>query len=197
MGINLLSISMLLFFLLIGLFVVDTDLALQKKTEVKSLLEMANHHATFAVDQALKTEGIIELTEADALARFDQRMYENGRYTRQGTAYLPSTTSVTTDPLQVTYYYADFQAWRKNLQLFLHYDGKTLVLDKVTPGEYRQAGGDLRISITTDKNEILQLAPKKMIGPSLVMVAYVDEKPLAPLLPGHSFPVVSVEELKW
>lgn len=197
MGINLLSITVLLFFLLIGLFVVDTDLALQKKAEVKSLLELANHHATFAIDQALKTEGIIEMTEEEALLRFDKRMLENGQYIRQGSAYIPSAKSVTTDQIQAAHYYADFQTWRRNLQLSLHYDGKSLVLDRVIPGEYRATGGDLQISITTEKNQVLKLAPKKMIGPSLVMVAYVDERPLTPLLPGHSFPIVSVEELKW
>jgi hypothetical protein len=35
-----------------------------------------------------------------------------------------------------------------------------------------------------------------MVGPSHVVVAYVDESPFLPILPGHSFPVVSVEEVK-
>jgi hypothetical protein len=188
---------MLLIFLLVGLIVADADIAMQKKTEVKSLLELANHHATFAIDQSLKTEGIIEMTETEALARLDKRMEENGGYIRQGSFYLPSSASITTDPLPFVHYYVNFQNWRKDLQLILRYTGDSLLLEKAVPGQEQPTGGELRISITTDEAQVLELSPKKMIGPSLVVVAYVDERPLTPLLPAHSFPVVSVEELKW
>lgn len=189
---------MLLFFLMLGLVVVDSDLALQKKQEVKTLVELANHDATWAVDQALKTEGLMELVETDAISRFDRRMAQNGRYLRQGAAFIPAPASVTNDQLSFLHYYIDFQQWKKDIRLFLRYTGEKLVLDQVTIGsQSQQAGGLLQITVTTETAEQLTLAPKRMIGPSLVAVAYVDEQPLVPLLPGHSFPVVRVEELKW
>lgn len=191
------SVSVLLLLLLIGLFVVDADVAMQKKTEVKALLELANHHATFAVNPALKTEGIIDLVEPEALARFDRRMEENGGYVRQGSAYVPAGSSLTTDPLPFVRYSIDFLNWRKDLHLQLRYNGDTLRIERATPGPDRTAGGLLRITVITEKNETLELAPKAMIGPSAVVVAYVDEQPFLPLLPAHAFPVVSVEELKW
>lgn len=197
MGMNLLSVSVLLLLLLIGLFTVDADVAMQKKTEVKALLELANHHATFAVDQTLKTEGIIDLVEEEALARFDRRMEENGGYRRSGNLYLPASDSVTTDPLPFARYSIDFQNWRKDLHLRFRYTGDTLLLEQAVPGTEHPSGGKLRITVVTEQNESLELAPKTMIGPSAVVVAYVDERPFLPLLPAHAFPVVSVEELKW
>ncbi|WP_235828023.1 hypothetical protein [Brevibacillus migulae] len=199
MGINVLSVSTLLLFLLVGLVVVDTDIAMQKKAEMKTLIELANHHATFAIDEALKTEGIIDMVEADAMNRFDQRMGQNGNYTREGNFYQPSAESVTTDPVAIINHYIDFQQWRYNTKMFLHYDGESLQMEKLE----REAdpkptvGGELRIAITMQDNQTVNLPPKMMIGPSHVVVAYVDERPLVPLLPAHAFPVASVEELKW
>jgi hypothetical protein len=192
-----LSVSVLLLLLLIGMFVVDADAAMQKKAEVKALLEMANHHATFAVNQDLKTEGVIDLVEEEALARFDRRMEENGGYTRQGSEYVPAADSVTTDTLPFVRYSIDFLNWRKDLHLRLRYTGDTLLIEQATTGAERPTGGRLRITVVTERNEELELAPKTMIGPCAVVVAYVDERPFLPLLPAHSFPVVSVEELKW
>jgi hypothetical protein len=198
MGINVLSISLLLFFLLIGLMVVDADVAMQKKAEMKMLIELANHHASFAIDQALKTEGIIEMVQTDALNRFAGRMAENGRYSRQGSLFIPSSSSVTTDPVSIANYYIDFQEWRRDIQLSLRYQADTLMIEHVDrSAEMKPTGGELRVEITTEKGDILKLAPKKLIGPSHVVVAYVDERPMVPLLPAHSFPVSSVEELKW
>ncbi|WP_342772410.1 hypothetical protein [Brevibacillus fluminis] len=189
---------MMLFFLLLGLVVVDTDLALQKKQEVKTLLELANHDATWAIDQALKTEGIIDLVETEAISRFDRRMEQNGRYRRQGAVFIPAQKSVTTDQIAILHYYIDFTQWRKNTQLSLTYRGDKLVVDNVAiDSQVQPSGGVLQITVTTESAERLTLAPKRMIGPSLVAVGYVDEQPLFQLLPGHSFPVVSVEELKW
>jgi hypothetical protein len=182
---------------LIGLFVVDTDMALQKKAEVKTLLELANHHATFAVNEMLKTEGVIDLVEEEALARFDQRMAENGGYRREGTAYLPSPGSVTTDSIACARYYIDFRHWRQDLNLRLRYTGAALLLEQAIAGTERPSGGKLRITVTTEQGEVLEMAPKTMVGPSAVVVAYVDERPFLPLLPAHAFPIVSVEELKW
>jgi hypothetical protein len=195
-GINVLSISALLFFLLVGLFVVDADIAMQKKTEVKTLLELANHHATFAVEPVLKTEGVIDLVEEEALLRFDQRMRENGGYRREGSAYVPAADSVTTDPLRFVRHYVDFRSWRKDLQLRLRYDGAALILEQAVTGAERPSGGHLQIAVVTERGEELRLAPKTMVGPSHVVVAYVDERPFLPVLPAHAFPVVSVEELK-
>jgi hypothetical protein len=198
MGINVLSISTLLFLLLVGLMVVDADVAMQKKAEVKTLIELANHHATFAIDQALKTEGIIDMVQPEAMDRFAVRMAENGRYSRQGDRYIPSPTSVTTDPVFIAYYYVSFQDWRKDIRLSLRFNGKSLLIEEENTGaEVRPTGGELRVAVTTEKGQLLRMAPKKMIGPSNVVVAYVQERPLVPLLPAHSFPVVSVEELKW
>lgn len=189
---------MLLFFLLLGLVVVDSDLALQKKQEVKTLLELANHDATWAVDQVLKTEGLIDLVETDAISRFERRMEQNGQYHRQGAVFIPDATSVTTDQIAFLHYYIDFRQWRQDTRMFLRYTGDKLVLENVSIDNQTQpSGGLLQITVTSENAEQLSLAPKRMIGPSLVAVAYVDEQPLTPLLPGHSFPVVSVEELKW
>ncbi|WP_400161823.1 hypothetical protein ACAF76_020750 [Brevibacillus sp. TJ4] len=196
MGINVISISSLLLFLLIGIFVVDTDLAMQKKAEVKMLLELANHHATFAVDQVMKTEGVIELVEEEALTRFGDRMLENGGYRLERNNFVPAVTSVTTDPLPFVRYYVDFRSWRQDIDMRVRYDGRTLVLEQAVPGAVRADGGRLRIRVITERGEELELAPKTMVGPSHVVVAYVDERPFLPILPAHSFPVVSVEEVK-
>lgn len=190
------SISTILFFLLAGMFVVDTDMAMQKKTEVKMLLELANHHATFAVDPILKTEGVIDLLEDEAMDRFAERMNENGGYHREQQTFVPGETSVTTDPLPFTRYYVDFRAWRQDWELYLHYNGKDLLQERVMPGAPRPGGGRLQVTVETPEGEQLHLAPKTMVGPSHVVVAFVDERPFLPLLPAHSFPVVSVEELK-
>lgn len=196
-GINILSISALLFFLLIGVFVVDADLAMQKKTEVKMLLELSNHHATFAINPVLKTEGVIDLLEKEALDRFDRRMLENGGYRREGNKYLPSGHSVTTDSLSFVRHYIDFVSWRNDHQLFLRFNGSDFSLDRVVTGARRPAGGLLQITVMTEKGEELRLAPKTMVGPSHIAVAYVNERPFVPVLPAHAFPVVSVEEVKW
>ncbi|MEJ8548746.1 hypothetical protein [Brevibacillus borstelensis] len=194
---NILSISALLFFLLIGVFVVDADLAMQKKTEIKTLLELSNHHATFAVDPVLKNEGVIDLMEKEALARFDKRMLENGGYRREGNKYLPGKHSVTTDSLSFARHYIDFLSWRNDHQLFLRFDGSDVSFDRVVAGARRQAGGLLQITVVTEKGEELRLAPKTMVGPSHIVIAYVNERPFVPILPAHAFPVVSVEEVKW
>lgn len=178
------------------MFVVDTDLAMQKKAEVKMLLELANHHATFAVDPVLKTEGVIDLVEGEALGRFDRRMMESGGYRRQQNAYLPDPTSVTTDPLPFARHYVDFLSWRQDLELRLVYNGSALLLEQAVPGTVRPGGGRLQITVVTEQGEELRLAPKTMVGPSHVVVAYVDERPFLSMLPAHAFPVVSVEELK-
>ncbi len=190
--------SSLLVFLLFGLTVIDADLAMQKKQEVKSLLELANHDATFAVDQVLKTEGIMELVESEAMDRLAQRMWKNGGYTRQGNAFVPSSTSVTTDPLLFVCQYVDFQHWRKDLTLSLRFAGNALTVEdrRIGPVDW-PSGGHVRIEVATETGEVLRLAPKQMVGPSLIIVAYVHERSLTPLLPAHSFPVASIEELKW
>ncbi|MBM7592315.1 hypothetical protein [Brevibacillus fulvus] len=170
---------------------------MQKKAEMKALLELANHHATFAVDQELKTEGIIELTEAEAMAKFDQRMLDNGGYERVEDAYVPSANSVTSAPVSFVHYYVGFQDWRKDLHLFVRQRQEGLAIEKAEDGPERTAGGELRVTFTTASGEELQLAPKKMVGPSLVVVAFLEEPPLVPFLPGHAIPIVSVEEVKW
>lgn len=198
MGINVLSISTLLLFLLIGLVVVDTDIAMQKKAEMKTLIELANHHATFAIDQTLKTEGIIEMVETEAMNRFALRMKENGHYERDGEFLQPAEDSVTTDPVAIANHYIGFRDWRHNIRLSLHFDGSSLTMEniRIEPDE-QPAGGLLQIAITLEDNQTVSLPPKQMIGPSHVVVAYIDERPLVPLLPAHAFPVASVEELKW
>lgn len=169
---------------------------MQKKTEVKMLLELANHHATFAIDPVLKTEGVIDLIEEEALTRFDRRMEENGGYRREQNVYVPDAASVTTDPLPFARYYVDFRSWRTDLDLRLVYSGSTLSLERAVPGTIRPAGGRIQITVVTEQGEELRLAPKTMVGPSHVVVAYVDERPFLSMLPAHAFPVVSVEELK-
>ncbi|MDF2682644.1 MAG: hypothetical protein K0R47_3834 [Brevibacillus sp.] len=174
----------------------DADLVMQKKTEVKMLLELSNHHATFAVDPTLKTEGVIDLVEDEALDLFAVRMNENGGYRLEQQAFVPAAGSVTTDPLPFTRYYVDFRAWRQDLELRLRYNGTALLQERAVPGTIRPTGGRLQVTVVTEQGEELRLAPKIMVGPSHVVVAFVDERPFLPILPSHSFPVVSVEELK-
>lgn len=198
MGINILSISTLMLFLMLGLVVVDADLAMEKKAEVKALIELANHHASFAVDEALKTEGIIDLVETAARERFDQRLTEDGHYVKQLNSYQPSTNSVTTDPLAIADYYIDFTHWQLDTRIELVYEKEALKVNKVEFGsETHPAGGDLEIAIALEDQSTVQLPPKQMIGPSYVTIAYMNERPLVPFLPSHAFPVASVEELKW
>ncbi len=194
----MLSISAVLLFILIGLTIIDSDLAMQKKQEVKALLELANHHATFAVIEELKTEGIIELDVNEAMRRFQERMLENGGYIRTNQTFIPSASSVTTDSLPFTHYYVDFQSWRKDVYMTLRYQGENIIVQQVNTGtEERPAGGRLFTTIYDQDGRMIQLAPKTLVGPSMVIVAFVHERPFTPLLSGHSFPVMSVEEIKW
>lgn len=169
---------------------------MQKKAEVKMLLELANHHASFAIDPVLKTEGVIDLIEDEAQVRFEQRMWENGGYRAEQQAFLPSDHSVTTDRIPFASHYIDFRAWRQDWELSYRYDGKALTLERITPGPARPEGGRLLIRVIPPQGEELSLAPKMMAGPSHIVVAYVDERPFLSMLPAHSFPVVSVEEVK-
>ncbi|MBO8165524.1 MAG: hypothetical protein H0Z34_17750 [Brevibacillus sp.] len=188
----------MLVFLLFGLAVFDADLAMHKKLEVKALLELANHDATFAVNEVLKTEGIIDLNLDEALDRFARRMQENGGYSREGNRFHPSADSVTSDPLPFAYYYIDFEHWQRDFSLSLRYHDDSLQQIKAVHGSIAQTeGGYIEVEIITEEGEVLRLSPKRMVGPSLLVVAYVDEQPFTPLLSGHAFPVVSVEEIKW
>ncbi|WP_019123107.1 hypothetical protein [Brevibacillus massiliensis] len=190
-------ISSTLLFLLFGITVIDADLAMQKKLEVKALLELANHNATFAVDPVLKTEGIIELIEEEALDRFALRMKENGGYRQEGGFFVPSPDSVTTDPVAFTAKYVDFGHWQRDLRLSLKYTGDSLRIEQAAWGEeIHPSGGHITFHLTDEKGKELTIAPKKMIGPSLIAVAYVHDGPFSPLLPDHAFPVVSIEEVK-
>ncbi len=81
------------------------------------LLELANHDASFAVDPVLKTEGVIDLIEDEAMQRFDKRMKENGGYMREQQTFVPAANSVTTDPIPFARYYVDFRSWERDLQL--------------------------------------------------------------------------------
>jgi hypothetical protein len=185
--------------LLIGLFVVDADIALQKRNEVKHLLDLATHHATFAVNPELKTEGIIELVETEAVERFLERMHQNGRFTANGRTLLPSSNSVTENGIAFWTYYVDFQSWQRDHVLSLRYDGEMLHAMNITVGSTSvpSQGGLMEIQIRTDRGETLRLPSKRMSGPSWVVAAYVNEPPLFPLVPAHSFPLVSVEQVKW
>lgn len=171
---------------------------MQKKLEVKSLLELSNHHATFAINQALKTEGVIDLNYDEAIELFVQRMSENGGYGWEQSGFRPSATSITTDFIPIVFHYIDFQNWRQNFHYELRYLQDALQVTRAESDVTEvPTGGYVYITITTEENEVFQLAPKKMVGPSLIVVAYVDERPFTPLLPTHAFPVVSIEELKW
>lgn len=198
MGIQLLTISATLLFLLFGITIVDADVAMQKKQEVKALIELANYDATFAINQSLKAEGIIDLVEDEAIQRFAKRMRQNGSYQLQGEQFSPSTNSVTTDPLSFFHYYIDFQQWQKDNHLLVLQTGNQLKLQQLTQGTVMNpAGGYLYISLQEADGRVVTLSPKRMVGPSLIAVAYVQDRPLVPFLPSHQFPVVSVEELKW
>lgn len=181
-----------------GLTVVDADLTMQKKQEVKALLELANHDATFAVNPSLKTEGIIDLLEDEAMDRFAKRMEQNGQYEWQGDQFIPSEKSVTTEPLAFLHYYIDFSQWQRDTYLSVQQTGNQLRLKQVTQGMASQpTGGYLYISLQEENGQIVSLSPKRMVGPSFIAVAYVQDNPFTSLLPAHKFPVVSVEELKW
>ncbi len=171
---------------------------MQKKQEVKSLLELANQDATFAINQRLKTEGVIDLVEEEAVARFVKRMEQNGGYRFQGNQFIPDEGSVTTDPLPFLHYYVDFLNWQKDIHLLVKFANGNLQLQQVTQGnQANAAGGYIYLSIQEESGQTVALSPKRMVGPSLVAVSYVQDRPLAAFLPGHKFPVASVEELKW
>ncbi|MGD8192472.1 hypothetical protein ACQCN2_21085 [Brevibacillus ginsengisoli] len=198
MGIQILTISAALLFLLFGVTVINTDVTMQKKQEVKALLELANHDATFAINQTLKTEGIIDLVEDEAIGRFAKRMKQNGKYELQGEQFIPSAQSVTTEPIAFLHYYVDFEHWQKDTYMVVSQEGKQLKLKQVTQGiQLNPAGGYLYISLQEENGQMVSLSPKRMVGPSLIAVAYIQDHPLAVFLPTHHFPVVSVEELKW
>ena len=171
---------------------------MQKKQEVKALLELANHDATFAINQTLKTEGIIDLVEDEAIGRFAKRMTQNGKYELQGDQLIPGAESVTTEPIAFLHYYIDFEQWQKDTYMLITQTGTQLTLKQVTQGaQTNQAGGYLYLSLQEEDGQMITLSPKRMVGPSSVAIAYVQDRPLAVFLPTHRFPVVSVEELKW
>ncbi|WP_255298600.1 hypothetical protein [Brevibacillus dissolubilis] len=171
---------------------------MQKKQLVKHLLELANHHATFAINESLKTEGIISLNEEEALNRFAVRMQQNGGYLRENASWMPSPTSATSDPISFHHYYIDFQHWQTDIHLTYRYANHQLTLQNIAQAPFpRPTGGQFQITITNQSGETIHLAPKTITGPSLIMLAYIDDRPISPLLPGHAFPVLSVETIKF
>lgn len=171
---------------------------MQKKQEIKALLELANHDATFAVNQTLKTEGIIDLVLDEAIERFARRMKQNGKYELEGDHFIPSSESVTTEPIAFLHYYMDFEHWQRDTYMVIMQTGTQLKLKQITQGtQLNQAGGYLYVSLEEEDGQTVTLSPKRMVGPSSIAMAYVQDRPLALFLPTHRFPVVSVEELKW
>lgn len=184
--------------MLFGITTVDADLTLQRKQEIKALLELANQDATFAINQELKTEGIIELNEDEALIRFAKRMEQNGKYRLQGNVFSPMKGSITSDPISFVHYYVNFENWRRDLSLLVKYDNNQLTIQQATIGyQPNPSGGLLSISVQEENGQLVSLAPKRMVGPSFVVVAFIKDRPLTSFLPQHQFPVASVEELKW
>lgn len=197
-GIQVLTISATLLFLLFGITTVDADLTLQRKQEIKSLLELANQDATFAINQELKTEGMIELNELEALTRFAKRMEVNGKYLLQGSVLSPTKGSITVYPIPFVHYYVNFQNWQRDLALVVKYENDQLILQQAVQGNQdNSSGGLLTISVIEENGQAVSLSPKRMVGPSFIVVAYVKDQPLTTFLPQHQFPVVSVEEIKW
>ncbi|QOS98581.1 hypothetical protein JNUCC42_19100 [Brevibacterium sp. JNUCC-42] len=190
--------STLLLFLFFGLVVVDTDIIMQKKQEMKSLLELGNHNASFAVHKELKTEGIIDLIETEAFIRFGESMKENGDYVVKPVELQPGKSSVTSQSLAMYTLYIDFEQWHRNHILELQYRDKKLFVKSIVASRDREVtGGKLLVTVFDQAGKPNTLAPKKMVGPSRIVVVYASEPSILPFQPPHEFPVISVEELKW
>ncbi|MCR8938545.1 hypothetical protein O0555_14525 [Brevibacillus laterosporus] len=190
--------STLLLFLFLGLVVVDTEIILQKKQEIKSLIELGNHNASFAIHEELKSEGIIDLIEKEAFIRFSDSMKKNGNYVVRQVELQPGESSITSQPLAMYTLYIDFEQWYRNHKIDLQYrDKKLFAKNIVVSPEKEVTGGKLNITVFDQEAKPKTLAPKKMIGPSRIVVVYASEPSILPFQQPHEFPVISVEELKW
>ena len=171
---------------------------MQKKQEIKTLLEMANHDASFAINEALKTEGVIDLVEEEATARFADNVMKNGKYEVNQDKMIPNKNSVTDWSVHLQTQYIDFLNWRKPHKFEYEYRDDRLTLQQMIVDPHDDsAGGQIRVTIRDEQGRILQTPPKRMAGPSRIVLGYVNEPSLLPFSTSHQFPVVSVEELKW
>ncbi|WP_094702092.1 hypothetical protein [Brevibacillus laterosporus] len=190
--------STLLLFLFLGLVVVDTEIIIQKKQEIKSLIELGNHNASFAIHEGLKSEGIIDLIEKEAFIRFSDSMKKNGNFVVRPVELQPGKSSITSQPLAMYTLYIDFEQWHRNHKIDLQYrDKKLFAKNIVVSPEKEVTGGKLNITVFDQEAKPKTLAPKKMIGPLRIVVVYASEPSILPFQQPHEFPVISVEELKW
>lgn len=178
----------------VGLLILDTDTMTGKKMEIERLIDNANHHASFALVEELKRQGVIEIDMPTALERFHARMNQNGNYTWDGVgAYTPAPSSITKTNVYVGWKYIDFQQWRNSYNLTMTFNGRTIEQSSFT---HMGSGSVLRARLLVNGTEY-ELPPKIMTGPCLVAVAYVDDPGLSPKIGRQLVPVISVQELRF
>ncbi|MDC0764242.1 hypothetical protein POF51_26335 [Brevibacillus sp. AG] len=177
-----------------GMLVMDTDDITGKKMEIERLIDNANHHASFALVEDLKRQGVIEIDMPKALERFHNRMNQNGNYTWDDIGkYTPAPNSVTKTNVNVGWQYIDFQQWHDSYDVTLTMTGNSI---KTTSMMNMGPGSVLRATLVAN-GKTYELPPKVMTGPSIVAVAYVDDPGLIPKLGRQIIPVISVQELRF
>lgn len=189
-------LALFLHFVLIlaGVMVIDTDVTTGKKMEVERLIDNANHHASFALVEELKRQGVIEIDMPTALERFHARMNQNGSYTWNGVgAYSPGPKSITKTDVFVGWKYIDFQQWHNSYDLTMTLNGTTIQETNFTD---MGPGSILRASLVVN-GTTYELPPKVMTGPCLVAVGYVDDPGISPRVGRQLIPVISVQELRF
>lgn len=194
MPILLLGLFLYAFMMIAGVLVVDSDHMTAKQMEIQRLLDNANHHASFALVEELKRQGIIEIDMPTALTRFHERMNQNGSYVWNGTSYAPSTQSITKKPVYANFHYVDFEEWQHSYELIMRYDGA-----RMNEEAFRltsDTGSRLNVTVIGSDGTTYQLVPKIMTGPCLIVVAMVDEDPMISRVGKQIIPFISVQEIK-
>ncbi|GED32386.1 hypothetical protein P9G84_13750 [Brevibacillus centrosporus] len=189
-------LALFLHFVLIlaGVMVIDTDVTAGKKMEIERLIDNSNHHASFALVEELKRQGVIEIDKPTALERFHARMNQNGSYTWNGVgAYMPGPKSITKTNVFVGWKYIDFQQWHNTYDLTMTMNGALIQETNFTD---MGPGSILRASLIVN-GTTYELPPKVMTGPCLVAVAYVDDPGISPRVGRQLIPVISVQELRF
>lgn len=191
----LLSLFLYTFLLLTGMVVIDSDNSTAKQMEVQRLLDNANHHASFALVEELKRQGVIEIEMTRALDRFHARMKQNGYYTWNQDKYLPELRSITQKPLPTAFYYIDFSEWKHSYRIEWSYNGTAIREDSIA--KVSDAGSKLEIAVRMQDGTEYPLPPKIMGGPCLIAISVIDENPILKKAGSMTFPVVSVQEIKY
>ncbi|MGG4499147.1 hypothetical protein [Brevibacillus reuszeri] len=189
-------LALFLHFVLIfsGVMVLDTDVVTGKKMEIERLVDNANHHASFALVEELKRQGVIEIDMPKALERFHTRMNQNGSFTWDKVgSYIPAPNSITKNNVYVGWQYIDFQQWKNSYDITMTLSGASI---KTTNMTSMGTGSVLRAKLVVN-GTVYELPPKVMTGPCLVAVAYVEDPSFIPRLRTQIVPVISVQELRY